>query len=89
MPDQRLWSRMGRERNDPPAYPDTPEWRPLATSEFERLTRFVQILLEWDDRRPTVDDVPQVTVGANSVDTSVSFEQSRVVRERLDQKPGA
>ena len=68
---------------------NTPEWRPLSASEFERLTRFVRILAEWDQRRRTMDAVPGVTKGANGDDISGNLEPSRVVRESLDQGPEA
>jgi len=89
MPDQRLWSRMGHERKEPPAHSDPLEWRPLAASEFERLTRFVRILLEWDDNRRRMDAAPPVTEGANDDDISGSLEPSGVVRAGVDQGPGA
>jgi hypothetical protein len=60
-PDQRLGSRMGDQPKGPAARPNTPECRPLSASEIERLTRFVGILLEWDERRRTIEAVPRVT----------------------------
>ena len=68
-----------------PVQEDPLGWRPLAASEFERLTRFVRILLEWDGRRRRMDAAPPVTEEANGDDHSGSLEPSGVVRAGVDQ----